>query len=383
MNGKAEAQRPDQPTEVALTDVRGLETMGPLDVAGRHIGASRRHVACPPQATTTEAGDGRPSSGTLATRIEAAIERGQIAASHLPAACRLLVHLREVEAERETDRHHDFGTMMERVQDIARIAQSAHAVEDVLCESFSHFCVTFGFRRGLVSFVVDNEWMPERLYIAPDVEVSHSHTHLKQFLRQTTIPLADAPLEANCLRQKVPKLVSSPLANKLTYKPLMRVSNSPGYIVAPVVSLHEVVGIVHLDQFDEEATEADLDRLTLLTEVLGLAAQDVVRRRRLARFAERVEAIARSSIRSRHDAVDVASDNDSDMGQNPQLTRRERQVLDLITLGSSNAQIARELAISEATVKSHVGRLLTKLGVSTRAAAVAATGGRASRHPAR
>ena len=48
------------------------------------------------------------------------------------------------------------------------------------------------------------------------------------------------------------------------------------------------------------------------------------------------------------------------------LTARERQVLELIGRGLSNKLIARELGISEKTVKTHVGHVLAKLGVTDR-----------------
>jgi DNA-binding NarL/FixJ family response regulator len=55
------------------------------------------------------------------------------------------------------------------------------------------------------------------------------------------------------------------------------------------------------------------------------------------------------------------------------LTRREREVLELIARGRSNKRIAFELGISEKTVKTHVGHVLAKLDVSdrTQAAVVA------------
>ena len=49
-----------------------------------------------------------------------------------------------------------------------------------------------------------------------------------------------------------------------------------------------------------------------------------------------------------------------------QLTRREREVLDLIVRGRSNKRIALELGIAEKTVKTHVGHVLAKLGVTDR-----------------
>ncbi len=55
-----------------------------------------------------------------------------------------------------------------------------------------------------------------------------------------------------------------------------------------------------------------------------------------------------------------------------QLTPREREVLSLMARGLSNADVAVELFISEATVKTHLARVMMKLGVREKAQAVAA-----------
>ena len=54
----------------------------------------------------------------------------------------------------------------------------------------------------------------------------------------------------------------------------------------------------------------------------------------------------------------------------PPLTNREREVLRLIAQGFSNGEIAESLSLTEATIKTHVNRILAKLGVRDRVQAV-------------
>lgn len=62
-----------------------------------------------------------------------------------------------------------------------------------------------------------------------------------------------------------------------------------------------------------------------------------------------------------------------DRGRSPEttLSRRETEVLGLVASGHSNRDIGRELFLSEATVKSHLVHIFTKLGVTSRTLAVA------------
>jgi DNA-binding NarL/FixJ family response regulator len=49
------------------------------------------------------------------------------------------------------------------------------------------------------------------------------------------------------------------------------------------------------------------------------------------------------------------------------LTPRQREIFDLIVVGTSNKKIARELGLSQGTVKIHIAKLFRKLGVRRRA----------------
>jgi len=54
----------------------------------------------------------------------------------------------------------------------------------------------------------------------------------------------------------------------------------------------------------------------------------------------------------------------------PQLTGRERQVLDLLAQGRANTAIATRLSLSPKTVRNHVSNVLAKLQVTDRAQAI-------------
>jgi NarL family two-component system response regulator LiaR len=82
---------------------------------------------------------------------------------------------------------------------------------------------------------------------------------------------------------------------------------------------------------------------------------------RAVRTAEAGEALIDPAVAAR--LVDALAD---DHRPDPPLTPREREVLDLIARGYANKRIALALGVSEKTVKTHVGRVLAKLGVADR-----------------
>jgi NarL family two-component system response regulator LiaR len=86
---------------------------------------------------------------------------------------------------------------------------------------------------------------------------------------------------------------------------------------------------------------------------------------RAVRAAHAGEALLDPTVAAR--LVQAIAARPSPTGSDSQrLTRREREVLELIAHGRSNKRIAFELDISEKTDKTHVGHVLAKLGVSDR-----------------
>jgi DNA-binding NarL/FixJ family response regulator len=85
--------------------------------------------------------------------------------------------------------------------------------------------------------------------------------------------------------------------------------------------------------------------------------------------AELIDAVLRAAS-GQSVLAPVAARSLVDRGRAEALTDRELQVLAAIARGGTNREVARELLVSEATVKTHLLHLYPKLGVRDRAAAV-------------
>jgi DNA-binding NarL/FixJ family response regulator len=139
-----------------------------------------------------------------------------------------------------------------------------------------------------------------------------------------------------------------------------RISSDGGLVGTRVI----ILTTFDLDEYVHEALRAgasgfllkDTHPVELLNAVRVVAAGDALISPRITRRL--IEEFARRS----EPGTDVAA-----TAALAQLTDREREVLELVAKGRSNAEIAAELFVSHATVKTHVSRLLMKLDARDRA----------------
>jgi DNA-binding NarL/FixJ family response regulator len=78
---------------------------------------------------------------------------------------------------------------------------------------------------------------------------------------------------------------------------------------------------------------------------------------------------ARAGVRTAGE--DSSGDRAGGSGESRELSAREAEVMSLIADGQTNGQIAARLFLAEKTVKNHVRRIYSKLGVGNRPAAIA------------
>ncbi|MGF3056304.1 response regulator [Microbacterium sp. YY-01] len=114
-----------------------------------------------------------------------------------------------------------------------------------------------------------------------------------------------------------------------------------------------------------------ISAVRLLADGSGMLAPEVTRRV-LERFAQQPRAVASGTIpvsRAHQPVHKPAADSPTSVPLEP-LTNRENDVLRLMAEAWTNAEIAAELFIGEATVKTHVSRILQKLGARDRMQAI-------------
>jgi LuxR family transcriptional regulator, regulator of acetate metabolism len=190
--------------------------------------------------------------------------------------------------------------------------------------------------------------------------------------------------EALIVRRRSPAIVTDALNDPDAFQPIVQKMQAANYVGAPVIAYGEVVATIHGDAYftGRPVDEVDRDVIASFAESLGPIVERAMLIDQL-QFQQRVaEQLARSASGLLGGVAGDISLLESDQ-QAPmapwqsrsevvsELTRREYEVLQLMTKGATNREIATTIFLSEETVKSHVKRILQKFGVANRGQAVA------------
>ncbi|MGW0035113.1 helix-turn-helix domain-containing protein [Gordonia sp. NPDC003376] len=314
---------------------------------------------------------GRIDPERLLVDVAGAIRDGQVEPAEFADVDRVLGQLDAVRREAGRASVNRILDTAELVRDL--VSADVGAPDAAVDTMFGPVAAALGFRRALFSTVDDGRWWPACLFVEHDL--MDTHQRLREYLVDNPIDLHQAQVEGLAVSGCSPHLVTSPHTHSMTYKPLMSVSDSHGYVVAPVICDRTVVGMVHADRFDEPATAADLERVSFSTQMMAVVAERMARRRRLAELATRLADVvtyAEEVLAGRAELGSAGTSTSSDRDVHPGLTVRQHSIMRLLCEGATNVQIARELGVSEGTVKTHVRNIYRALGVRSRAGAAAA-----------
>ena len=135
-----------------------------------------------------------------------------------------------------------------------------------------------------------------------------------------------------------------------------------------IVQTSPHIGVIVVTMFEDDDSVLAAMRAGARGYVLKGADQEEMLR--AVRAVARGEALFGPLIAARLQSFFADSKRQATAGAFPELTERERQVLELIAQGFSNADIGRELTISIKTARNHVSNIFSKLQVVDRAQAI-------------
>ncbi|MEA2131221.1 MAG: hypothetical protein QOJ85_4112 [Solirubrobacteraceae bacterium] len=286
--------------------------------------------------------------------------------------------------------------LFERLDVLALIQESLGELrncktpEELIEAAPGELCRSCGFTRALISRVHGSRWVPEVIETVPGMDPEA--TGFAEYIDEVEIPLDHMLLETELVRRRMPALVVDPVNDPRTYKPIILRGRTVAYVAAPIMPTGRVIGFLHADRIGQEypVTPEDCDNLWTFAEQFGFLYERAVLTERIgAQRAQLHEAFASAEAavdQVRHREIELARSGQgapevtrtaaalfrpAESRLDGLLTRREREVLDLMTSGATNVRIGEQLVISEGTVKSHVKHILRKLRAGNRAEAVA------------
>lgn len=367
-------------SEVTDTEVGGGTWM--IERAWDHVFDGLEFLGPPPPTPTSDLTE---MLATVRTGLEQFVMRPEIADGRRVDACRLLFDVHNDQSAllaRESQRTaHALGQVRAVIEDLLDAG-----TEEIVADIPVRMCRDLSFGRAMISSIRSAVWVPRHLHIESDDSPENS-TFL-DYVDGAHIPLSHAPLETDIVRTRTSTMTERATNDKRTFKELVAVSRSDGYVAAPIVSRGRTIGILHADRpyGRSEVSAGDLTVVSALGECLSSVFERALLQERLEISAAHVDHVFGDIVSHLGDvptfphrrpatvewSAPVGDPLTDKTAVSPSfLTPREREVLAHISTGATNAQIAQALVISEETVKSHLKQISKKLGTTTRSAAVA------------
>lgn len=285
------------------------------------------------------------------------------------------------ERVRQTHKRYEaVRTALSRLHGVKTVEQILERAPAALCRC--------GFDRVIVSSIEESTWTVKRVHVQADPAWAD---RIAQAALEQPLAMDHMLVESGMVRRRTPILVEDVQHNPLTNAAIRTASLSRSYVAAPIMAEGRVIGMLHADCYNSRRHVDAEDRAVLgmfaegfsyafgraaLVERLHLARNEIQRMARdVATAAENLCTAQTSFARplatsAEQPAPPVAASLAANTRIESLLSRREVEVLSLMTQGNSNSEIATLLVIAEGTVKTHVKNVLRKLKASNRAEAV-------------
>jgi DNA-binding CsgD family transcriptional regulator len=296
-------------------------------------------------------------------------ERGICHDTASPTGPSPLTAFLQAQVEARQMRAGDCADAVRSLTDGIRRMKKAGSLQGLGRQACTELCDALGFDTALLSFVEDDGFVVE--------ESDHGIGGPTVIARRECVP------ERNCIRLRdTIRTNESDVPASPGYRELL---GTVHYLVAPVIVGSRVVALLHVARRGEGSVcVRDIDVLDTFASAYSLLHERMLNTERVqqqrtsiaraaARLTENADRIAAAAI-----SLDVESDNRvepptiaPDSALAATLSDRERQVFERLVLGASNAEIADELVITVETVKTHVKRILRKIGAINRSEAIA------------
>jgi DNA-binding CsgD family transcriptional regulator len=301
----------------------------------------------------------------------------------LEAFRRLTVSLENHESDGERRLRRRLSTLGDVHGALTRLRE-LRSVEAIIAAAPREACVACGFDRAVVYRVRGAELIAESFHVVGDPATA---SRLLEFSREHPLQLEQQVLEREMMRRRMPMAVQDAMTNPRTYKPLALVYDTHSYVAAPITPEGRVIGFVHadhrlkarrVDDFDRDALWSFAEGLGFAIERARLTERLRAQGEELQRLMRRAQAVVSDYLDAEVELVSAGGDADAatrtaealiagpESDLEATLSKREREVLVLLAKGASNAQIAAQLVIANETAKTHVKRILRKLGASNR-----------------